>query len=122
VATTGRPDLYANEIAATGPPGTVVAFQPQTVHRGAAITEPRGARFSMHLSYRPADAEWAQRHAWADRSHDPRRYEFVEQASPRQLELFGFPPPGHRCWTPETLTGVAQRYPGLDMTPWKAAV
>lgn len=120
VASTGRPDLYREEVPATGPPGTVVAFQPQTVHRGSAITRPRGARFSMHLNYRPAGAEWAQRHAWADRSHDPRWYDFVEQAGPRQLELFGFPAPGHPYWTAETLDGVGQRYPGLDMAPWRS--
>ena len=120
VATAGRPDLYEREIPATGPAGTVVAFQPQTVHRGAAITEPRSARFTMHLCYRAAAAEWAHRHAWADRSHDPRWYEFVEQATPRQLELFGFPPPGHPYWTAETLTGVAHRYSGLDLTPWSS--
>jgi hypothetical protein len=120
VASTGRPDLYREEVPATGPPGTVVAFQPQTVHRGSAITQPCGARFSMHLNYRPAAAEWAQRHAWADRSHDPRWYDFVEQAAPRQLELFGFPAPGHPYWTAETLDGVGQRYPGLDLAPWRS--
>lgn len=118
--TSGRPDLYAAEIAATGPAGTVVAFQPQTVHRGSGITQPRGSRFTMHLNYRPSAAEWSHRHAWADRSHHPHWYAFVEQATPRQLELFGFPPPGHPYWTAETLTGVAQRYPGLDLGPWRS--
>lgn len=122
IASPGRPDLYDREIPATGPAGTVVAFQPQTVHRGSAITQPRGSRFTLHLNYRPAAAEWAHRHAWADRSHNPRWYEFVQQADPAQLELFGFPPPGHPYWTPETLAGVAQRYPGLNMTPWRSVV
>ena len=122
VAAGGRPDLYETEVPATGPAGTVVAFQPQTVHRGSAITQPRGARFTMHLNYRPAAAEWAHRHAWADRSHHPDWYRFVEQATPRQLELFGFPPPGHAYWTDETLTGVGQRYPGLDLSEWRAGV
>ena len=122
VATTGLPDLYESEVPATGPAGTVVAFQPQTVHRGAAISQPRGSRFTMHLNYRPAAAEWAQRHAWADRSHDPRWYRFVEQATPRELALFGFPPPGHAYWTAETLAGVGQRYPGLDLAPWRPGV
>lgn len=122
VETGGRADLYEHEVPATGPAGTVVAFQPQTVHRGSAITESGGSRFSMHLNYRPAAAEWAHRHAWADRSHDPHWYAFAEQATPRQLELFGFPPPGHRFWTAETLAGVAQRYPGLDMTAWRSTV
>jgi hypothetical protein len=122
VAAAGRPDLYEIETPAIGPAGTVVAFQPQTVHRGGAITQPRGSRFTMHLNYRPAEAEWAHRHAWADRSHNPYWYAFVEQADPRQLELFGFPPPGHSYWTAETLTGVSQRYPGLDMNPWRSSL
>jgi hypothetical protein len=121
VATSGRADLYAKEVAATGKPGTVVAFQPGTLHRGAAITQRRGARFTMHINYRPAAMEWAHRQAWADRSHDPHWYDFVAHASPRQLALFGFPPPGHPYWTPETLTGVAERYPALDMEPWQAS-
>lgn len=122
VSTEGRPDLYEQEVAATGRAGTVVAFHPWTLHRGAAITRPRGARFTMHLNYRPAAVEWAQRHAWADRSHQPSWYAFVEQAGPRQLELFGFPRPGHPYWTLHTLAGVAERYPGLDLGPWRQAV
>ena len=73
----------------------------------------------MHVSYRPAAAEWAQRYGWADRSHDPHWYDFVASASPRHLELFGFPPPGHPYWDPQTLAGVAQRYPGLNLEPWR---
>jgi hypothetical protein len=119
VSSKGRPDLYAHEVAATGKAGTVVAFQPGTLHRGAAITQRRGARFTMHLNYRPAAVEWAQRHAWAYRSHDPHWYEFVSHASPRQLQIFGWPPPGHPYWTPETLTGIRERYPQLDVTPWQ---
>jgi hypothetical protein len=59
-------------------------------------------------------------HAWADRSHESAWYRFVERALPRQLELFGFPPPGHPFWTAETLAAVKLRYPGLDMTTWHA--
>jgi hypothetical protein len=115
----GRPDLYAEETSGAGPAGTVVAFEPGTFHRGTALRAPRGARYSMHLSFRPAEVEWGQRAAWADRSHGPAWYDFVSRASPRQLELFGFPPPGHPYWTPETLDGVALRYRGLDLTPWR---
>ncbi|WP_345603215.1 phytanoyl-CoA dioxygenase family protein [Pseudonocardia adelaidensis] len=118
VASTGRPDLYDVGVSAAGPAGTVVVFTPDTLHRGTALTRPAGARYTMHLSFRVAAAEWAQRQGWADRSHDPSWYQFVEQATPRQLALFGFPPPGHAFWTPETLAGTALRYPGLDLTPW----
>jgi hypothetical protein len=33
--------------------------------------------------------------------------------------VLGFPPPGHPYWTEETLTGVAARYPMLDLSPWR---
>ena len=122
VATAGSPDLYAAEVRAAGPAGTVVAWAPGTFHRGTALTLPRGARYTIHLAYRRASAEWAQRMSWAARSHEPEWYRFAQRATPRQLALFGFPPPGHPYWTEATLTGTAQRYPGLDMAPWRQAL
>ena len=113
--------LYEREISAAGPAGTVVAFEQGTFHRGTGMTRPGGARYTMHLNYRRADAEWAQRHAWASRSHEPAWYRFVHRATPSQLRLFGFPPPGHRFWTADTLAGMALRYPNLDLTPWRDA-
>lgn len=120
VSAVGRPDLYEAEQSAAGPAGTVVAFSPATVHRGTALTAPRGARYTMHLSYRSARAEWGQRQAWANRSHDPDWYQFVSRASPRQLRLLGFPPPGDRFWTSETAGAMGLRYPGIDWTTWCA--
>lgn len=119
VSPTPNADLYDLEVSGAGPAGTVVAFQPGTFHRGTAMSTPRGARFTMHVNYRPASVEWGHRQSWAGRSHEPGWYRFVEHASPRQLTLFGFPPPGHGYWTPDTLAGVAQRYPDLDLTPWR---
>jgi hypothetical protein len=119
VANGGRPDLYDAEIAATGPAGTVVAFAPGTLHRGTALRAAGGVRYSMQLCYRPAAVDWGQRVGWAERSHEPAWYRFVERATPAQLALFGIPPPGHPYWTPATLDGVQQRYPGLDLGPWK---
>jgi hypothetical protein len=43
---------------------------------------------------------------------------FVEQATSRQLQLFGFPPPGHPYWTADTIAQLQLRYPGLDTSPW----
>jgi len=69
VSTAGSPDLYDVEVRAAGPAGTVVAWAPETFHRGTALTLPRGARYTIHLAYRPACAEWGQRMPWADRGH-----------------------------------------------------
>ena len=122
VAASGSPELYDAEVRAAGPAGTVVAWEPGTFHRGTALTLPRGARYTLHLGYRPARVEWGQRMPWVNRSHEIEWYHFVHRATPRQLALFGFPPPGHPYWTEATLAGTAQRYPGLDMTPWRRAV
>lgn len=122
VATAASPELYAAEVRAAGPAGTVVAWETSTFHRGTALTRPRGARYTMHLAYRPARAEWAQRMSWPMRGHEREWYQFVPRATPRQLALFGFPPPGHPYWTEATLDGTAQRYPGLNMAPWRKAL
>ena len=120
VSTTGWPEFYEAGQSAAGPAGTVVAFGPGTLHRGTGLTAPRGARYTMHLGYRPARADWGQRTGWATRSHDPAWYQFVREATPRQLRLFGFPPPGHRFWTAESARAMQLRYPGTDWTAWLA--
>lgn len=119
VATKGRPDLYGAEISGAGPAGTVIAFETGTFHRGTQLTASRGVRYSMQVCYRPAAVQWGDRLAWAARTFEPVWSRFVERATPQQLQLFGFPPPGHRFWTPRTLAGMAERYPGLDLTPWR---
>ena len=121
VDSSGSPDLYEAEVSGAGPAGTVIAFEAGTFHRGTRLTAPRGVRYSMHLGFRPANVAWAQRTGWAKDAYEPPWVDFVHRASPRQLQAFGFPPPGHPYWTPETLAGMALRYPGLDLTPWSAA-
>ena len=116
-----RPEFYARERSGAGPAGTVVAYSTDTFHRGTEITAPRSARFSAHVSYKHADNQWTGRHSWGDRSFDPDWKPFAEQATARQLQLFGFPPPGHPYWTPQTLRELAVRYPGLDTRPWQPA-
>lgn len=117
----GSPDLYQVEVSGAGPAGTVIAFEPGTFHRGTQLTAPGGARYSMQLCFRPSHLHWGQRVAWANRSFSNEWVEFVDRATPRQLQIFGFPAAAHPYWTPETLAGMALRYPNLDLTPWHAA-
>jgi hypothetical protein len=116
-----HPELYDAEIAAAGPAGTVLAYTTTTFHRGTDMRAPRGARFTLHLNFRPAEVEWAQRKMWTDVVMKPEWHNFVAAATPRQLELFGWPPPGHRYWSDFTLGGMQDRYPERDFTPWRAA-
>ena len=114
-----RPDFYEKEVSAAGPAGTVVAYSTDTFHRGTDVVALRSARYSAHVSYRHADNLWTSRHAWGDRSFQRDWNPFVEQATPRQLELFGFPPPGHPYWRAETIEGLQVRYPGMDTSRWR---
>jgi hypothetical protein len=117
-----RPALYEQELSGAGPPGTVVVYSTDTFHRATELTAPGADRLSIHASYRHADNTWTSRHSWGDQSFHDHWQPFVEQATVRQLLLFGFPPPGHPYWTTETLEGVATRYPGLDLTPWQGSL
>ncbi|MGW5689288.1 phytanoyl-CoA dioxygenase family protein [Nonomuraea sp. NPDC003754] len=117
----GSPEMYGAEVSGAGPAGTVIAFEAGTFHRGTRLTAPRGARYSMHLGFRPSSLSWGQRAGWAARGFEREWVAFVHRATPRQLQAFGFPPPGHTYWTPQTLTGMALRYPELDLTPWSTS-
>ena len=109
---------YDLEVSGAGPAGTVAAYSPSTFHRGTAMTAPRGARYTVHVGFRPAEVEWGQQRSWMPQGNHPRWHAFVRRATWQQLVLFGWPPPSSPYWTDETRRGLALRYPGLDVSPW----
>jgi hypothetical protein len=111
--------IYAEARDATAAAGSIVAYRPDVYHQSVDMCEPGRARFLMHLAFRPAGLEWAGYQSWPFKGFSPAWHKFVNASTPRQLVALGFPPPGHPYWTAETLDGVAARYPGLDMTPWR---
>jgi hypothetical protein len=118
----GSPELYELEVSATGAAGTVVAYANDTFHRGTAMTRSHGARYTIHVNFRPEGVDWISRHPWQKYTNKSPWHAFVARATPEQLALFGFPRPGHPYWTDETIRGVAERYPGLDLSPWSDAM
>jgi hypothetical protein len=114
-------DLYAAEVPACGPAGTVLAYRPDVYHRGTALRAPASSRFLLHVAYKPVATDWAGYHTFPVHGESPEWHRFVRHATPRQLIALGFPEPGHPYWTTETLLGVSARYPALDMSPWFAA-
>ncbi|MHB1518119.1 MAG: phytanoyl-CoA dioxygenase family protein [Acidimicrobiales bacterium] len=114
-------DLYAEEVPAVGPVGSVLAYRPDVFHRGTRLVAPGAARFLLHLAFKPVGTDWMGFHVWPVRGEDMAWHRLVPKASARQLTVLGFPEPGHPYWTAETLAGVSARYPKLDLSPWTAA-
>jgi hypothetical protein len=111
--------IYAAEVPASGPAGSILAYRPDVYHRGVQMKLPGTARFMLHVSYKPPGTDWLNSFGLPNAGEDMEWYSFVGGASVRQLTALGFPAPGHPYWTAETLAGTAARYPMLDMSPWQ---
>ena len=119
----GRAEAWeAAAVSATGPRGSLLVYGADVVHRATQMTAPGGARFFFNLAYRPAGADWVGANPWPRKGIVRHLGALIEGCSVRQLEALGFPPPGHDYWDAETLQGCAERYPGLDLRPWREAL
>jgi hypothetical protein len=116
------PELYEAEQAATGVRGSLLAYRSDVFHRGAAFATPGSSRTVMALAFRHAAHEWIGYDLVQSRSTNPEWTRFAERCSTRELELFGFPPPGHPIWNDALLDATAIRYPLMDLGPWRAAL
>ena len=116
------PDLYAAERPAPGPRGSLLAYRPDVFHRAVDLRAPGGARFLLNVSYKVAGQDWIGYHSMQSRATSEHWVAFVEGSTAREFELFGFPPPGHLVWSVGLLDATAERYPRLDLDPWRAAL
>jgi Phytanoyl-CoA dioxygenase (PhyH) len=113
--------LYVETGDASGSAGSVVAYRPDVYHRSVDETQPGSVRSMLHVAFKPANSDYGGYQAWPIKGYSPEWFDFVRQATPRQLALFSIPRPGDPYWTEETLAGVGARYQGLDMDPWRTA-
>jgi hypothetical protein len=113
-------ELYDEDLDASAPAGSVIAYRPDVYHRSVDHTDPTRYRVMIHVSFRHRDAGWGGYQAWPLRGFSPELSKYVQGATPRQLALLGIPEPGHAYWTDATLSGVQARFPNLDMAPWRA--
>ncbi len=113
------PEIYAAERSATGVRGSYLAYRSDVFHRGTAFAEAGTSRTTLALAFRNAAHEWIGYDEAQSRANDRGWTRFVERSTPRELELFGFPPPGHEIWDEALLGATQARYPKLDMSPWK---
>ncbi len=116
------PDLYAAERPAAGVRGSYLAYRSDCWHRGAPFGSGAGARIVVAIAFKNAGMEWIGYDTQQSRSTGLEWTQFAEGSTPRELELFGWPPPGHPVWTEALLDKTAQRYPNLDLGPWREAL
>ncbi len=116
------PGLYRSERRATGVRGSYLAYRSDVFHRGAPFGADGRARFMLALAFKRAEVEWIGYNQAQSKSTQPEWTAFAEQSTPRDLELFGFPPPGHPVWDDALIHRTAVRYPRLDLDPWRRAL
>jgi len=113
--------LCPHERSSASPAGTAVPYSIDVYHRGTNLTAPGGYRYAVMACFKKAGDEAIGFHAWPFHHTKPWKRIF-DFAGPEQLACFGVPLPGDRFWTPVTLARAQARYPGWDMTPYRAAV
>ncbi|HUE07559.1 MAG TPA: phytanoyl-CoA dioxygenase family protein [Acidimicrobiales bacterium] len=112
-------ELAASEVRCVGPAGSLLVYRTDILHRGSNFTGDGRSRFSILVDFQVRGTTWGGKMAWPKQS--PERWaKFIPQCTVRQRDLFGFPRPGDAYWTEETLAGVAQRYPGIDLAPYRS--
>jgi hypothetical protein len=114
--------LYALEHGAAGIRGSYLAYRTDVFHRAVELAEPGGSRFLLNVSYRVAGQDWIGYHSSQSKATSPHWTRFVEASTPRELALFGFPPPGHPVWSPGLVEATQRLYPKLDLDPWRSAL
>jgi ectoine hydroxylase-related dioxygenase (phytanoyl-CoA dioxygenase family) len=116
------PELYEHEFPVTVPAGSAVIYSMNTFHRGSALRAKEGLRFAQNIGLKRIDAPWSGQETFQHEGGRPEMDHFIENATPRQRELAGFPAVGDPYWDKRTVDGVAARYPGLDITPYRDAL
>jgi hypothetical protein len=118
----GRPDLYANEVAATCSAGSLLLWGMRTVHRASQMANPSGRRVHNGIVYASASSRWIGMNGWGVHADGRDWNTLVNESSREAREALGFPPPGHDFWDEDTIAGTAARYPRFDPTPYREAL
>ena len=91
----------------------------------AASTSPRPTArgSSSALAFKPTGVDWIGYTSYQSKSTSLDWVKFAEHCTPRELELFGFPPPGHPIW--DTALARRDRRSAIrpsTSTPWRDAL
>jgi hypothetical protein len=114
-------EYFDVEEAVTGPAGSILIYKTDVFHRGSNFKAPGRSRFVMPVDFKARGWRWQGKLAWPDHAEKPHFGEAMSKMTPRQRDLFGWPPIGDPYWNAQTLSDVQLRYPDMDLTPYGAA-
>ncbi len=117
-----EPGVYKAERPAPGVRGSYLAYRSDCWHRGAPFGSASGSRVVLSIAFKNALAEWIAYTAAQSVSTSIEWTVFVEGSTPRELALFGWPAPGHPVWNERLIDQTQQRYPALDLGPWRSGL
>ena len=81
-------EMFDQEVAATGPAGSLMIYKTDVLHRGSAFKAPNRSRFAMLIDYQERGWRWTGKMAWANsRRSDPGMTEALTRMTPRQRDL-----------------------------------
>ncbi len=115
-------ELFEHEVAVTGPAGSILIYKTDVFHRGSNFKGPGRSRFVMPVDFKARGWRWQGKLAWPDHANNPGWAEAMTWMTPRQRDLFGFPPVGDPYWNAQTLSDVQMRYPNMDLSPYAEGV
>jgi hypothetical protein len=84
----------------------------------SAFGAPGRARFAMLIDFQSRGWRWNGKMSWPHHAGKPGFGQAMSLMTPRQRDLFGWPPVGSDYWNQQTLRDVAARYPDMNMTPY----
>jgi hypothetical protein len=112
--------LKTIERSGAAPAGSIFAYGLDVYHRGTNLTRPGGHRYTVTASFKAAGNDQVSWTAWPFHFLKPWN-KVIDNATPEQLACLGIPRPGDAFWTPTTLALTQQRWPGWDMSAYRAA-
>ena len=115
-------EMVDKEVSVTGPAGSLMIYKTDTMHRGSGFKAPGRSRFAMLMDFQARGWRWTGKLNWANSANHPAMADTLARMTPRERDLFGWPPVGSDYWTPQTLRDVAARYPAMDMAPYEAGM
>jgi hypothetical protein len=110
--------LFDQEVSIEAPAGSLFIYKTDVLHRGSDFTAPGRSRFAMLVDFQKRGWRWNGKMSWPDHAGRPGMTEAMVRMSPRERDLFGWPPAGSDYWNAQTLRDVALRYPGIDLSPY----